>query len=229
MITSGKTTTLAHCDDDDIFDIVHELEKSFGLSFARDAFRDVKTFGDLCTVFEQHLTAEHRDDCTSQQAFYRVRSAIVTTLPVDQNQVTPDSSLRTLFSKPGRRKRIHAFETCLGVKVSLLVYPNWLVPVSCFLFACSFIALLFSGKIAIAGFILLFVVNRLEKYYDSQFAMTTVRQLAEQLTIEHYTAARRFNHTVNRTEIRYIITQAFCKRFDMDKASLIPEATFGWA
>ena len=56
-------------DDEDIFDVVVKLEKSFGLMFDKNAFYHVKTFGDLCDVFENHINYEHRDDCTKTASF----------------------------------------------------------------------------------------------------------------------------------------------------------------
>ena len=59
-------------EDEDIFDIVVKLEKSFAIKIARDAFINVKTFGDLCDVIESYIKYDNKEDCTKQQAFYKI-------------------------------------------------------------------------------------------------------------------------------------------------------------
>ena len=50
MTCFNNITKLGDYEDEDIFDVVLKLEKSFGLRFEKDAFSKVKTFGDLCYI-----------------------------------------------------------------------------------------------------------------------------------------------------------------------------------
>jgi acyl carrier protein len=62
MTYIDDTAKLDDYDSEHISDILVKLEKSFSLKFEKDAFYNVKTFGDLCDVFESHMNHLHRDD-----------------------------------------------------------------------------------------------------------------------------------------------------------------------
>jgi len=220
---------LEEFDDEDIFDIVVKLEKSFGLQFKKDAFQHVKTFGDLCDVFENYLTYEHRDDCTKQQAFYRVRKAISITHLISENEIKPDTRLRDLFPRANRRQTAKEFKRQMGTNIRILTYPDWLAFTLGIGLLLSLVAFFFDWKIALSGtafFILAFqIAARLGKNLDLQ----TVRELTEKLSRENYVDVRRTKGTINRHEVSGIITDTFSKALSVDKKYLTREAAFGWA
>ena len=91
MTVLNDITKLDNYEDEDIFDVVLKLEKSFGLKFEKDAFYNVQTFGDLCDIFTNNLQGDNSDDCTTQQAFYKVRNAIAATQLIDAKSITIDT------------------------------------------------------------------------------------------------------------------------------------------
>src|SRR5690348_15368168 len=126
MTETKDIIKLDNYDSEDIGDVIVKLEKSFGLEFNNDTFFKVKTFGDLCDVIEEHITYENRDDCTNQQAFYRIRAAISFTQLVNKSELTVESKLIDLFPRHNRRQKIREFQNYLGTKVKILTYPDWL-------------------------------------------------------------------------------------------------------
>jgi hypothetical protein len=79
-------------EDEDIFDVVVKLEQSFAIKFDKDAFSNVKTFGDMCDVIESYIKYDNQEDCTTQQAFYKIRAAIAMTQPIDKKLIYPDTN-----------------------------------------------------------------------------------------------------------------------------------------
>lgn len=106
MTVIKDITKLDNYEDEDIFDVVLKLEKSFGLKVEKDAFYNVKTFGDLCDIFIINLQGVNSDDCTTQQAFYKIRNAIAVTQLIDTKSITLDTKLQDIFPRDNRRQKI---------------------------------------------------------------------------------------------------------------------------
>jgi hypothetical protein len=229
MTYSIETEQLSDYDDEDIFDVVVKLGKSFHLEFENDAFRDVKTLGDLCDVFESYLTYQHRDDCTKQQAFYRVRKAISFTQDINEDQITPDSSLATLFPSHKRKSSIKTFKKYLGADIKLLTYPDWIALILVIVFIFSLIAFFFNWRIAISGIVISITASKVGNLFGKTLAQQTVRGLTEQLYRENYIDIRRAQHTINRKEVAQIIIDTFSHDLALDKANLTRDAKFSWA
>src|SRR4051812_17672565 len=93
-------------DIEDIQDLLPTIEQSFGFKFGPADLQGIKTFGQLCDIVlskVQHL--DDFDDCTSQQAFYKLRNSISTVLQVDKSTISINTSLIKLFPVLSRRKR----------------------------------------------------------------------------------------------------------------------------
>jgi preprotein translocase subunit SecF len=153
MIVLSDIVKLHNYEDEDIFDIVVKLEKSFGIKFEKDAFYKVKTFGDMCDVFENHINYDHRDDCTKQQAFYRVRNAISETQFISSDKIELDTKLGDLFPRCNRRQKAMEFKRFLGTDIKILTYPGWLALIFGVGFLLSLVAFFFDWKIALTGIV----------------------------------------------------------------------------
>jgi hypothetical protein len=220
---------LDNYEDEDIFDVVIKLEKSFGIKFDKTAFLNVKTFGDLCDIFEVHIQYESRDDCTKQQAFYKIRKAISAAQLIDWQQIKLDSNLTELFPKDNRRSKIKEFQSHLGFRLNLLTYPDWLDFLFGIGFLLSLIAFFFDWKIAISGITLFILSTKLANKLGKDMEQQTVRQLTEKIVRENYIDSRRLKETVNQKEILTIITDSFSNDLGIDKAYLTRDAKFSWA
>lgn len=93
-MTDFETFELCNVDPDDISDVLIKIEKSFGFRFGDTELKDVKTFGELCDIITSKVPGENSSDCTTQQAFYKVRNAIADVLLLDKASLTPDSDLQ---------------------------------------------------------------------------------------------------------------------------------------
>lgn len=229
MTDINDITKLDNYEAEDIGDVVLKLEKSFGLKFEKNTFISVKTFGDLCDIFESQITYVNQDDCTKQQAFYRIREAISLTQQVSQSEIILDSKLIDLFPRHNRRQKTGEFQDHLGIKVKILTYPDWVALIFGLGFLLSLIAFFFDWKIALSGIIFFLFVTKIADKVGMTLAVQTVRQLVEKTAKENYGAVRRNTKTVNRKEILPTIIETFSSDLDIDKAYLTRDAKFSWA
>jgi len=228
-MTLNDNIQLAYCDHEDINDIILVLERSFAIRFEKDALADVKTFGDLCDKFEAHILADIREDCTSQQAFYKIRNAISESQGIIKEHILPDSQLSDLFPRQTRRKQVRLLEEQLGIKLNMLTYPGWLSIFMLIWLLSSIITIFIDPAIAMSGIALFVVVLLISEKTAKELADVTVRELTERTTARHYMEIRRIPGTVNRKEVVATIKEVFSKELDIDKADLRREAKFSFA
>jgi len=224
--------TIAKLDDydnEDISDVVVKLEESFGLKFDKTAFYHVKTFGDLCDVFENHINYEHRDDCTKQQAFYRVRDAIASTLRIERYNIQLDTKLSNMFPSRHRRQKVKELKRAVGTNIKILTYPNWLGLTFGIGFLLSLISFFFDWRLAFSGILLSIFAIKVAEKLGKTLIVQTVRELTEKLSREHHADIRRIKGTYNKQETLQIIIDAFNNDLEIEKAYLTRETTFSWA
>lgn len=124
-MTDFNTYELSNIDPDDISDVLLKVEKSFEFKFGGTDLTGIKTFGELCDIITSKIQGENSNDCTTQQAFYKVRNAIVDTLSIDECSITPDTDLQQLFPKQNRRLQIATIDNILGFKTKILQPKHW--------------------------------------------------------------------------------------------------------
>ena len=215
-------------EDEDIFDVVVKLEKSFGLKFNKGAFCHVKTFGNLCDVFENYIDYEHRGDCTKQQAFYRVRDAIASTLQISRDIIQLDTKLSDLFLTHDRRQKAKEFKRAVGTDIKILTYPGWLALTFVIGFLLSLGSFFYDWKIAVSGIVVFLAAIKIAEKLGKTLDFQTVRELTDKLAREHYIDVRRTKGTFNKQEVLQIIIDTFSNDLAIEKAYLTREATFSW-
>ncbi|HEX7845782.1 MAG TPA: hypothetical protein VF476_08300 [Chitinophagaceae bacterium] len=229
MAVLNDIIKLDNYEDMDIFDVIVKLEKSFGLKFEKDAFYHVKTFGDLCDVFENHITFEHLEDCTKQQAFYRVRNAIVMTQNIDSSKIKLDTKLADLFPSRNRIEKTKQFKSYLRTDIDILTYPGWVATTFFIGLLSSLVVFFISWKIALAGIAFFIIFIKIARIFGKDLDIRTVRELTEKLSRENYIDIRRTSNTVNRKEILQTIIDSFNHDLGIDKIYLTREEKFSWS
>ncbi len=219
---------LENIDPEDIEDILVRLEKSFGIKYSDGAFTKAKTFGDICDAIESHINLEHQDTCTTQQAFYKVRSAISSTLQIDERKIEFDTDLEDLFPRKNRRHDIKRLQQELGIKLDILSMKEWLVWTIFLGLIVSFIAFFFNWKIALLGIAFFYMFSRFTILFSKELDIRTVRQLAEKITRDSYSLTRRKKGTVNKNEIFKTIQDTFSADLGLDRSLLTRDASLGW-
>lgn len=212
----------------DILDIITKLEKSFGLQLPADALATVNTFGEFCSVFGQHNTATHQDDCTHQQAFYKIRKALAGALQINEQEIGPGTQLKQLFTRPDRYHKTRLFRAQLGLKIHMFYYPGWLATIVLALFLSALFAFFINWHITVAALLASGFAHVQRERLSLRLRFETVGALTRALTEEHYHGVRRTSHTVNRKEVPEIITRVFSQDLAIPVSQLTPDARFIW-
>jgi hypothetical protein len=220
---------LDNIDPEDFGDTLLKLEKSFGVKFAANSMANVKTFGDICDVIESHINFTDKDDCTTQQAFYKVRKAIGLTQIFDERKIELQSNLQEIFPRSNRRQNVKHFEQALGFSVDILTMKIWLGWTLTAGFIASLIAFFFSWQYALAGLTFFTLLTWAASKFSKELSISTVRELTEKISREHYSLARRQSGTVNRNEIVKTVQDVFIADHLIEREHLTKEASLGWS
>ena len=138
---SNSTFELRNVDSEDLEDVLVKIEKSFDFKFEETELKDVKTFGQLCDIITNKVQGNNIDDCTTQQAFYKLRNAIASIFLVDKYNITPNTDLRLLFPKNLRRQKIRDLESNIGFEINILRPKHWISSTLALTIVTSFIGL----------------------------------------------------------------------------------------
>jgi hypothetical protein len=227
-MTALDDIKLSDIDVEDFEDTLLKIEKSFGVTFAENSMKDAKTFGDICDCIESQINFTTKDDCTTQQAFYKVRNAISLTQNIDKKSIELQTQFETVFPRQNRRRKVKEFQQELGISINLLSMKGWLVLTIAVGFISSLIAFFFSWKVAVCGLLFFYILNWTLSKFSKEIDIETIGQLAEKIAREHYSQARRQSKTVNRSEIVKTIQDFFIAEHFLEREHLTREAKLGW-
>ncbi len=228
QMTDLNEIKLDNIDPEDFGDTLLKIEKSFDIKFADNSFRNAKTFGDICDIIVAQVNFTEKNDCTTQQAFYKVRNAIARTQNFDEINVGLQTKLADIFPRSKRRQNIKHFEKELGFSIDILSMKNWLALTIFIGFILSLITFFFSSQIAISGLLFLILFSWTVSKFSKELEISTIGELTEKISRENYSLARRHSGTVNKTEIVKIIQDVFIADHEVDRKNLTREASLGW-
>lgn len=211
---------------DDISDLLVKVEKSFEINFVGDELVHITTFGQLCDHIANKIQLKNSDDCTSQQAFYKLRDAISSTLQIDNKTISTDFPLAELLPRQSRRSMTKKLESHLGFNLDILRPPHWVTGMLAILLLASLVELYFNWQIGLLG--LVFSIGGLwfADKVGNELDLQTARQVAEKMTRENYLKSRRNPKTFNKNEIEKVLTDWFSNDLDLDKSKLTRESKF---
>lgn len=217
---------LCQCDPEDIEDAIAAVERSLGVGLDTDKYPHITTFGELCQLIQTDVAGSLGTGCTSQQAFYKLRTAVAQVLSLPAGEITPATELKTLFPAETRRAKLKEVNDYLGVKLGWLT-PSDFVTACFLLLACIGLLCLFASLGA--GSALLFLAcggYYLVARFTKRFARSTFGDMASMLATLHYASARRKTGTINPAEVQQLIIDVFCNCLPVGKEALTPDATF---
>ena len=217
---------LEYIDPDDIRDILVKVEKSFNIKFGNNELEHIVTFGELCDHIVDKIKLDLSGDCTTQQAFYKLRNAISSQLKIDAKTISTDFQLIDFLPRQNRRAIITEIEKHLGFKLNILRPPHCLTIAFLILLLASFVKLFFNWQIGLLWFAIsiggLWVSNKTGNELD----VRTIGQVAEKMTRENYLKSRRNSKTFNKREIERVLVDLFSNDLGLDKSKLKREAKF---
>jgi hypothetical protein len=220
------TIELKNIDPEDVGDVLLKVEKSFGFKFGDTELKDVKTFGELCDIITNKVQGDNASDCTTQQAFYKLKAAILATTSFHQDEITLETNLKKLFPRKLRRQQIHSLEKVLGCTTNILRPRHWLPLALVFVFLTSLIGLYFSWQAGAIGIGFSILVMAITFKFGKEIELTTVGELVEKIAREHYRKVRRNSSTVNRNEVVQKVKELFMTDLELEQESLTRESRF---
>jgi hypothetical protein len=203
-------------DVEDIEDLLKTIEKSYNIRFQKDELKSVLTFGELCDIILNKIELTNVDDCTSQQAFYKLRDAIAVTQNSDKAIIKSDTTLSSLFPKNERRKQMRILERNLGFDLNILKAPSFYTWASAIAIILSIVAVFWTWTLAVSLITFAFGMIAISKTTGRIFEMDTVGELAEIMSQQNYLKSRRHPETVNRAEIVNQIEKLFLRKLVTD-------------
>jgi acyl carrier protein/uncharacterized membrane protein len=208
---------------DDIEAALIKIEQSFNIKFEKDAFKNAKTFGDFNALILSKINVENTDDCTAQQAFYKLRTAILTEKKID---IKPDTQLADIFPRATRKQDIKTLEARLEMKLDILTPKTLIIRLLTLLVIISIIGLFIRPNLGITGIIFSIISFELAYKLGIEFPINSVGELSNKMVKTHYKQSRRNPLTVNLEEIKTQIATIFEESLGLDKNELSSSTTF---
>lgn len=221
-----ETFELSNVDTDDISDVLVKVEKSFGFKFGNTELKEVKTFGELCDIITSKVPGENSSECTTQQAFYKVRNAIANVLLLDKATLTPDSDLQNILPRNIRRHSIKAIDKELGFKTNVLRPKHSITGILVVILLASFVGLFVFWQAGLIGLVFSIICLSLATRFGNELDLLTVGQFADKISREHYLKSRRISTTANKKEIAQKVKDLFTAELGIEEHHLNRQASF---
>jgi hypothetical protein len=215
---------LKNIDPEDIERLLVKVEASFGIKFFENELVDVRTFGQFCDHVISKIHLEDSNNCTTQQAFYKLRDAFTSVLELRKSEINTDSLLANLLPRQSRRLSVDKLEKHLKMKLGILQAPEWLTYTFVITLLMSLALLFIESQIGLFGLIVSIAGLWLSTRFGSEMKLVTVKDLLEKMTAESYLKSRRDSATVNRSEIEKILRDWFSEELALEKRVLTRDA-----
>ena len=215
---------LNNIDPEDIEDLFVKVEKSFNIKFVGNELVGLSTFGELCDHIANKIELDHSDNCTTQQAFYKLRNAISSTLKIEN--VKTYTLLADILPKQNRISAVRQIENKLGFKLSFLRPTYFVSGTLLIVLLASIVGLFINWKFGLSGILFSVAGFRIASKFRKEINIRTVGELTEKMARENYLKSRRNSATFNKNEIENILKEWFSKDLDLDKTMLTRDAKF---
>jgi len=203
-------------DVEDIEDLLKVIEKSYDIKFEKGELGHVRTFGQLTDHIISKIKSLDKEDCTNQQAFYKIRSAIEQIKTVDKSALSPTTQLADIFPRETRRKDIKKIEKKLGLDLEALEPKDYVTYSILLLLIISIIGLFINWRYGLCGLGISIAAFWVADKTAREFKDKTFGELIERTTQLNYARARRQQGTVNKKEIQEKIRKLFIEDLLLD-------------
>jgi hypothetical protein len=211
---------------EDIEAILPQIEKSFDIKFNNNEMDHIKTFGELCDYIINKMNFTESDSCTTQQAFYKLRNALILTLKIDSDKITPNTLLVNLIPKQKRISIIKKTERHLGFKLDILSPPKYVTIFLLTFFLVSIIGIFINWQFGLMGILFSIAGLWVAAKTGKELELKTIGEVAEKMKTENYLNSRRDNLSYNRNEMEKVLTDWFSSMLAIDKSNLTRDASF---
>jgi acyl carrier protein len=209
-------------DPEDVEDVLLKIEQSFDIEFKSEELKSVKTFGDLNAVVLSKISGENTNDCTAQQAFYRLRTTI-SKLNNSEIDINPQTALASIFPTEIRKQSVKNLEKELDIKLDILMPKLLIIRLLTLLLIVSFIALFLKPTYGFVGIVLSIILFEIAYKRGNEFSVYTLADLARKMSKYNYKKSRRHPLTVNLEEMKTLIKSIFVESLSLKNDELSDE------
>ena len=214
-----------NADLENIEDLIPSIEKMYKINFEENELAELANFDEFCEKIVAKINLENVDNCTTQQAFYKLRKSIVDLGIAEKNELNTETKLKEIFPRKNRRKIVKSLEKNIGFELNL-INPPQIISISLFiLILVSIVFLFINFKIAILGIIISVLGFKLAYRFGKEIEMNSFRELVEKITTENYLNVRSDKNTINRKELKNVMRDWFADNLGIEKSEL-KQATF---
>lgn len=202
----------------DSVEIIIAIEKTFHIKFDERDFENVKTYGEFENLVLNKIQGTEINDCTSQQAFYKLRKILVEDFNIPFNKVNLDTKLEGIFSEKKRKNNVKKLKDLLNFENQILTFSTEQFIILTIIFIAA-IYLLFTNFFY--GIIFLIIGKILsEEMKKNNFLFKNLRELTTTLKIKNYKNSRSNPETYNPKEVKEIIKEIFSDMLGIEKSKI---------
>ncbi len=214
-----KNNKLGRYEIEDLEFALSDFEKQYGIHFNQDELNSIECIEQLTDAISNKFDYKNSNDCTSQQAFYKLRN-VLNKLNIGNQNIKPDLKLADLIPRKNRIQKVKEIETELGFKLDVLRPKNIVFYLVVFLSLSTIILAFYHFFYALILGICLYCAFEVVFKNGKEFKTFTVGELANKMVLENYFNARRTSNTINKIEFKKVVLEWFSDRMYMDKEEL---------
>ena len=220
-----KNNTLDIYEIENIEDCIPSIEEMYKFKFEEGETQSVKNFDEFCDLILAKIDFDNIESCTTQQAFYKLRNSLIEMNISEKEKIKPETKLKELFPRKSRIKLVKRVENNIGFKLNILLPPKFIFYALVLLSITSLIFLFINFKFGILGIVISIFGFYLCSWFGKELEIETLKELVEKITSENYLKVRTRKNTVNKSELKIIITNWFVENAGIERERLIT-ATF---
>lgn len=211
---------LSSYDSLDVDELIFAIEKTFHLKFDERDFEKVKTYGEFENLVLNKIEGTEAEDCTSQQAFYKLRKILVDEFNITFEKINPKTQLKEIFPPKDRIKKVSILKDKLKTEVKFLKPDFTLSLISVILIILSFYYFFNQFLLGLFLFMIGIFCVKIAQDFGKEFYAIDVGELSELMVKKDYKISRRNSETYNPKEVKEIIKDIFSDMLDIEKSKL---------
>jgi hypothetical protein len=202
-------------------DCIPSIEEMYKFKFVDGEIQNVKNFDEFCDLIISKIDFENIESCTSQQAFYKLRNSLIEEEIFEKEKIKLETKLKELFPRKNRIELVKRVENNIGFKLNILFPPKFISYTLVFLSVISLVFLFINFKFGILGIAISIFGFYLCSWFGKEIEIETLKELVEKITLENYLEVRTQKNTVNKSELKNVITNWFVENAYIEKEKLI--------
>lgn len=206
-------------------DVLNQFLILYKIELKNEELIVIKSFKELVNLVLENVTYHESLDCSSQQAFYKLKRSIYLNSDYSK-EILLTSELNEILPKKNRRKVIKRIEHDLGFKLNVLQPKEWILKTLFVFILLSFVMLFIKFSVGFPMLLSLILLLKFVYKYSKEFKGDIFRDLVEQVASENYFNVRKDKETINKKEFEKVIYKWFSQNtqvsiFDLKRAVFI--------